>query len=136
MNAEFVDTNILIYAHDGGAGIKHAKSVELLARLMDQRSGVISTQVLSEFYSVATSKLGMKSEEAEQVLEDLASWSLHRPSLTDLLEASRLHRKHQLPWWDALILNGALQAGCSVLWSEDFQHGQKYGQLIVRNPFV
>jgi len=136
MSAEFVDTNVLIYAHDGGAGMKHAKSLELLARLLDQRNGVISTQVLSEFYSVATRKLGMKSEEAEQVLEDLATWALHRPSLADLLEASRLQRKHRLPWWDALILNSALQTGCSVLWSEDFQHAQRYGQLTIRNPFA
>ena len=135
MNVEFVDTNVLIYAHDGGAGAKHTKSVALLERLLDARVGALSIQVLTEFYAAATRKLNMKPEEVEEVLRDLEGWTLHRPSFADLLSASRLHRRYKISWWDALILNSALELGCSVLWSEDLADGQTYGGLTVRNPF-
>lgn len=135
MSAEFVDTNILIYAHDGGAGTKHEKSVDLVERLLEDGSGVLSIQVLTEFYAAATRKLNMKPEEAEEVLRDLESWTLHRPSFADVLQASRIHRRYKVSWWDALILNSAIELGCTVLWSEDMADGQKYGTLTVRNPF-
>lgn len=135
MSVEFIDTNVLVYAHDGGAGAKHRKSEALLTRLIEAENGALSIQVLSEFYAAATKKLGMSSEEAEQVLSDLSGWTLHRPSHADLLQAARLHRQHKLSWWDALILGSAIQLGCSVLWSEDFSPNQKYGALTVRNPF-
>jgi len=135
MNAEFVDTNILIYAHDGGAGAKHDRSVALLKRLFEHGSGALSIQVLTEFYAAATRKLRMSGKEAEEVLRDLEGWTLHRATLADLLSASRLHRRHKISWWDALIVNSAIELGCTVLWSEDLADGQKYGTLIVRNPF-
>lgn len=135
MSAEFVDTNIFVYAHDGGAGSKHRRSVDLLKRLVDAGTGSVSLQVLSEFYAAAVTKLGMRSEEAEDVIRDLAAWIVHRPSHADLLHAARLHRQHKLSWWDALIVNSALQLECSVLWSEDLNDGQRYGTVTVRNPF-
>ena len=135
MSVEFVDTNILIYAHDMSAGAKRSQSVELLKRLFDDGTGALSVQVLCEFYAAATAKLGMKPEKAEEILQDLEGWLLHRFSHADLLAASRLHRKHKLPWWDALIVQSATEMGCSLLWSEDFNDGQKFGALVVRNPF-
>ena|SRR5579872_6758114 len=135
MNAEFVDTNILIYAHDSGAGAKHAKCIALLERLVDEDRAALSTQVLAEFYAAATKKLRMAGEEAEQVLRDLEGWVLHRPTLSDLLSASQLSRRHMISWWDALILNSAIELNCSVLWSEDLADKQRFGSLIVRNPF-
>ena len=71
MNAEFVDTNIFVYAHDGGAGVKHQQSVALLRRIFEDGSGALSIQVLTEFYAAATRKLKMSAEEAEEVLRDL-----------------------------------------------------------------
>jgi predicted nucleic acid-binding protein len=135
MSVEFVDTNILIYAHDGGAAAKHHQAVGLLSRLVEEASGALSIQVLSEFYAAATKKLAMKSEEAEEVISDLASWAIHRPGHADLLKAARLHRRHKIAWWDALILNSAIELGCSVLWSEDMSNGQRIGSLVIRNPF-
>ncbi len=135
MSVEFIDTNVLVYAHDGGAGRKHDKAVDLLARLFEDGTGALSIQVLSEFYSVAIRKLAMKSEEAEAAIADLASWTTHRPAHADLLRAARLHRRYQLGWWDALILNSAIELGCVVLWSEDLS-AQRYGALAVRNPFA
>lgn len=135
MSVEFVDTNVLVYAHDRSAGPKHQRSVDLLARLIEDRCGVLSIQVLSEFYAAATKKLAMNSEEAEAVIEDLGGWFIHRPAHADVLKASRLHRRYRIAWWDAMVLHSAVEAGCSVLWSEDFSDGHQYGAVTVRNPF-
>jgi len=136
MSVEFVDTNVFIYAHDGGAGAKHKKSVELLTRLFDSSSGAISIQVLSELYSAATRKLAMSSQDAQEIIEDLGGWIIHRPGHADLVRAARLQRRYKIAWWDALIVNSALEVGCSVLWSEDLANGQKFGSTTVRNPFA
>src|SRR5271170_7965142 len=74
MSVEFVDTNIFVYAHEGGAGSKHHKAVDLIARLFEEQVGAVSVQVLSEFYITATRKLGMKSGEVEEAIADLGSW--------------------------------------------------------------
>ena len=71
MSLEFVDTNILIYAHDGGAGVRHQRAVDLLTHLVNDASGAIRIQVLSEFYAAATRKLSMSSQDAEDVIRDL-----------------------------------------------------------------
>lgn len=132
---EFVDTNILIYAHDGGAGTKHRDSVALLTRLFDDGTGALSIQVLVEFYAAATRKLGITSQEAEQILVDLGGWIIHRPTHADVLSAIPIQRRYKLSWWDALILHSATEIGCTLLWSEDFADGQRYGSVTVRNPF-
>jgi predicted nucleic acid-binding protein len=136
MSVEFVDTNILIYAHERGAGEKYRKSVELLTRLFDSGAGALSIQVLSEFYAVATRKLGVPSEEAEQIVADLGGWVVHSPAHADVLRACRLQRQHKLSWWDALVIQSAIETGSSVLWSEDLNSGQKFGSLTICNPFA
>jgi predicted nucleic acid-binding protein len=136
MSVEFVDTNILVYAHEGGAGVKHDQAVELIARLFDEQAGAVSIQVLSEFYVTATKKLGMKSEEAEEAIADLGSWTIHRPGHGDVVRACSLHRRHKISWWDALIIHSASELGCDLLWSEDLAAGQRYGAVTVQNPFA
>jgi predicted nucleic acid-binding protein len=136
MIAEFVDTNILIYAHDSSAGKKHHESTQLLTRLFEDGSGALSIQVLAEFYAAATRKLGMASQEAEDVLADLGGWTIHRPNHADLIHAARLERRYKIAWWDALIVTSAMELGCRALWSEDLGDGQRYGSVTVRNPFA
>ncbi len=136
MSVEFVDTNILLYAHTGGAPSKHEKSVSLMSRLAEEATGAVSIQVLSEFYSTATKKMGMKSQEAEAAIADLRTWTIHRPAYEDVIRSAQLQRRYKMAWWDALILNSALELGCSVLWSEDFSDRQRYGSITVRNPFA
>ncbi len=119
MSVEFVDTNIFIYAHDISAGKKREQSVELLSRLFDSGSGALSIQVLSEFYAAATKKLAMSSQEAEEILADLAGWIIHASQHADLIRAAHLQRRYKISWWDALILNSAIELGCSTLWTED-----------------
>jgi predicted nucleic acid-binding protein len=135
MSAEFIDTNVLVYAHDGGSGSKHTQAVELLKRLFEEDGGALSIQVLSEFYSVATRKMKIQSDEAEEVIQDLGAWTIHRPRHADLLKAAQLQRRHKIAWWDALIIQSAIELGCTVLWTEDLADGQRYGGVTVRNPF-
>jgi predicted nucleic acid-binding protein len=133
---EFVDTNVLIYALDRSAGRKRTIALELLERLWEDRRGCVSLQVLQEFYATATKKLGMPPADAARQVERLGAWTVHRPSLQDLLAAIELHRRRQVPFWDALILRSAIGLGCSTLWTEDFSDGQKWDLVTVRNPFI
>jgi predicted nucleic acid-binding protein len=133
--SEFVDTNIVVYAHDKNAIQKHYNSVELLSRLAADGSGAVSIQVLMEFYNTALRKLGIKSESAEAILDDFAEWRLHCPDHASIMAAVRLQRRYQLAWYDAMILNSAIESGCSILWTEDFQDGQRFGDLVIRNPY-
>jgi predicted nucleic acid-binding protein len=92
--------------------------------------------VLTEFYSAATKKLGMKSQEAEDVIADLRAWTIHRPGHADVLRSIQVQRRYKIAWWDAMILNSAQELGCAVLWSEDLAGRQRYGSVTVRNPFA
>jgi predicted nucleic acid-binding protein len=136
MSVDFVDTNVIIYAHDRSTGRKHEKAVDLLTRLFAERARAISIQVLIEFHSAATKKLKFTSAEADEVSADMAAWAIHRPGHDDLIRAAHLHRRYNISWWDALILNSASELGCNVLWTEDLSHGQRYGAVTVQNPFL
>ena len=136
MSAEFVDTNILVYAHDESAGRKHSKAVELMERLVEARIGALSIQVLAEFYSVVTRKGRLTGESAEEKVSALGGWLIHSPRHGDLIRSAQLQRRFQINWRDALIVNSALELGCSILWTEDLQHGQSFSTLTARNPFA
>ena len=133
---EFVDTNILIYAFDRSAGDKHRIAVDLMTRLWTERRGCISLQVLQEFYVASTRKLKLPTDEAASQVRRLGLWRVHRPLVNDILAAIDLHQRHSVSFWDALILRSAQASQCSVLWSEDLSHGQRWGGLEVRNPFA
>jgi predicted nucleic acid-binding protein len=78
----------------------------------------------------------MKGQRAGEIISDLGICSLHRPDHPDVLRAIELMRRYKISWWDALVVNSANQLGCRVLWSEDMNHGQRYGGVTVRNPFL
>jgi predicted nucleic acid-binding protein len=133
---EFVDTNIFIYAFDRTAGRKRTIAVALLERLWSTRAGCVSLQILQEFYVTATSKLRMPAGDAALQVDRLGKWIVHRPSFDDVTSAISLHRGKSVTFWDALVLQSAMKLGCSMLWSEDLSDGQKWGDLVVRNPFA
>ncbi|HEY1340869.1 MAG TPA: hypothetical protein VGF59_25325, partial [Bryobacteraceae bacterium] len=83
-----------------------------------------------------TRKLRMTSEEAEDVIVDLGDWLIYRISHADLVRAAQLQRRYDIGWWDALVIQSATEIRSAVLWSEDLAHGQRYGQVVVRNPFA
>ncbi len=141
MNAEcerqFVDTNVLVYAHDAGAGAKRTLAAEILSELWESGLGCLSIQVLQEFFTIATRKLAhpLSSNEAAGVIGYLAQWQVHSPVAADVLAAIELAGCHQISFWDASIILSAQRLGCRTLWSEDLQHGGVYGDVVVRNPF-
>lgn len=136
MSAEFVDTNILIYAFDPVDPKKHAIAQKLILTLSDAGIGALSIQVLSEFYSISTRKLKHPPERTHRTLEGFQFWAIHSPRHADLLRATTLQQRHQISWWDALIVNSAQQLNAAILWTEDLNHNQRYDNLIVKNPFL
>jgi predicted nucleic acid-binding protein len=134
----FVDTNVLVCAHDASDPIKHRRAREALARLWDTRAGVLSTQVLQEFYVVATAqhKLAMRPAEAREVVELYSAWPvvLLEPSL--ILTASRLHEQRSISLWDALIVEAARVAGAVRILSEHLRAGEDFDGIQVVDPFA
>ncbi len=138
LDAQFVDTHILVYAHDVTAGPKHARAKELINALWDNQMGCLSMQVLQEFYVISTRKVAqpLTAERAAAVIAELAAWRVHRPAVDDILDAIALQRRYGISFWDAMILQSALQLGCTLVWSEDLNSGQTYAGVQVANPFV
>ena len=137
LGGQFVDTNVLIYAHDVSSGFKHERAVALLETLWSSRTGHLSIPILQEFFVTVTQKLPkpLSPERAIQIIGELAVWEVHRPDVDDVLDAIQLHQRYQLSFWDAMVLNSAVQLGCETLWSEDLNPGQQYSGVLVRNPF-
>lgn len=137
MSGEFVDTNVLLYAHDSSAGPKRAHAAALLERLGEERRGLLSSQVLMEFYVAATRKLPRPLDQrtAARVVEDFGTWSVFLPGLPDILEGARLAQRHRIHFWDAMIVRAAVALEAEVLWSEDLSSDQAYEGVRVRDPF-
>lgn len=134
---EFVDTNVLVYAHDRSAGRKHEIAKELVKRLWESRQGCLSVQVLQEFYVTVTRKVAqpIQPEEAAVLIRDLSYWRIHTPMAQDVLSAIDLQTYYRISFWDAMVIHSALCLGCGVIWSEDLSDGQMYHQVTVKNPF-
>lgn len=137
-NLEFLDTNILVYAHDRSSGEKCEIARSLVDRLWHSRQGCVSIQVLQEFYVVITRKVRfpLSPAEAERVVTDIGTWRLHAPQLDDVLKAIEVQQRYQTSFWDAMLLQSAFRMGCKVLWSEDLNPEQLYQQVLVKNPFA
>jgi predicted nucleic acid-binding protein len=138
MPAEFVDTHILVYAYDRTAGSKFERSRELLEKLWDAGEGVVSTQVLEEFYVTVTAKIPnrLKPREARQIISDLGTWTVAVLEIRDILAGSEMAERYRLSFWDGLILAAAHKEEATTLWSEDLKHGEKYGEVTAYNPFL
>jgi predicted nucleic acid-binding protein len=132
----FFDTNILIYADDAESPQKQLKAVDLLAEHLRRRSGVVSIQVLQEYFAAALRKLNLDAGWAKQRIALFAKLQVVEPRVNSVLSAIDLHRIHQISFWDALILQSAKEAGCGVLLTEDLQHGQVIDGVRIVNPFV
>jgi predicted nucleic acid-binding protein len=131
----FLDTNILLYADDGEAGRRHDRSVEIVEHAVRTGRGVLSTQVLQEYFVNATSKLGIDAGEVRINVELYSRMKVVQIRLEDILAAIDLHRLHQLSLWDALIVTCAAGSGCRRVLTEDLQHGQVLAGVKIENPF-
>jgi predicted nucleic acid-binding protein len=132
----FLDTNILIYSVDRADPAKQNTALELIARHAKDRSGVISTQVLQEFYSAATRKLGIEPLQARQLLRDFRVFDIVQVTPAIIEEGIDCSILHQLSFWDGLILAAAATAKSTELVSEDLSHQQKLQDITIRNPFL
>jgi len=132
----FFDTNVLVYADDRGAGKKTFVAQALIADALRANRGVVSTQVLQEFFVITTRKLGVPAEAARRKVELLAGFDVVVVQLELILGGIDLHRLHGLSFWDALVVRAASTAGCARLLTEDLQHGQVIDGVRVENPFV
>ena len=132
----FFDTNVLIYADDKAAPAKQRRAFDLVAEHRRAGTGVVSLQVLQEYFVTVTRKLHVDATIARRKVELLAEFDVAAPEVADILAAIDLHRLHGFSLWDALVVRAAQQSGCSVLFSEDFQNQRKIDGLLVVNPFL
>jgi predicted nucleic acid-binding protein len=135
----FLDTNIFVYSFDRRSAAKAQRSAQLIRQAVATRKGVVSYQVVQEFFNVALRRFEqpMSIAEAEQYLGAVFRPLLAVQSSQALYsEGLRLKDKRRLSWYDSLIIAAAIEAQCGLLYSEDLQHGQRFGDLQIENPFA
>jgi len=134
----FVDTNVLVYAEDSDAKDKQRLARDLVLQLWDLRDGVLSVQILQEFYVTVTRKLKkpLAVGKARDIVDEYLTWTVVDNTGAILLDAIDLQRHAKLSFWDALVVQAAITAGCDRLYSEDLNAGQRFGAMLVVNPFV
>jgi predicted nucleic acid-binding protein len=135
----FLDTNILIYAVDTSPAYRKNQEIarKVIAGHIHHETGVISIQVLQEFFVVSTGKIKvpLSSEEALEYIQYLSILEIVHPNLDMVITAIHLHRKYLLSFWDAMVIQTARAADCTLLLSEDLSSGFRLGSLTIQNPF-
>ncbi len=134
----FVDSNVLIYAHDLDARDKHLRAVEVVRGLWESRNGILSTQVLQEFYVNVTRKIPepLPRSKAREVARNSSLWQTETIDPADVFRASEIEEANQVSFWDALIVVTATKGGASTLLSEDLSGGQIIAGVAIENPFA
>jgi predicted nucleic acid-binding protein len=132
----FVDTDVLIYAHDVDAKAKHEIAKRVLRELWRQRTGALSLQVLQEFYVNVTRKIPspLTKREARPVVESYGAWCVET-TREEIATAFRLEDECRIGFWDALIVAAALKSGAARILSEDLNPGQTIAGIRIENPF-
>ena len=136
-NKIFVDSNVLIYAHDLDEPQKRAIAIQIFEDLWLARTGVLSMQVLQEFYSVATRKIRspLPTPIAREAIERLAPWCIATTPL-EIAAAFRIEDSAKISFWEAMIVAAALKGGADQILSEDMNHGQTISGIRIVNPFA
>jgi predicted nucleic acid-binding protein len=136
--AQFLDSNVLVYAFDHAAGQKSTLARRRVVDLWQRGAGCLSIQVLQEFFVSVTAKISkpLSVPQASREISYLSHWRVHRPGPGDVISAIDLHQRLRVSFWDAMILQSARSLGCEILWTEDLSHGQTYAGVTVRNPFA
>src|SRR5258705_9075543 len=132
----FVDTNILIYAHDTSGGLKHARAKQLIEKLWDTGEGVLSTQVLQELCVNLRRKAARPPsvDDLRRLVLDYLSWEIVVNDAQSVIQALEIEVRYKISYWDALVLQAAENSGASILYSEDLADGRSYGAVLVVNP--
>jgi predicted nucleic acid-binding protein len=134
----FVDTNILVYARDEGAGEKHATVAKTVADLWESRNGISNTQVLQELYVALTRKVAspVTRNIARRIIRNYMAWELALNDGVILLHAGEIEENYRLSFWDGLIVAAAYSKNAAVILIEDLNHGQNIEGIRIRNPFL
>ena len=134
----FFDTNILIYAYDVTAKDKHERAKEIMLDLWDSGRGVLSTQVLQEFFVMATLKIPspLAIKAAREIVHDLLRWEVVVNDGEVIEKAIELHERHRISFWDAMVIEAAARGGAKILLSEDLSSGRTIAGVKIQNPFL
>ncbi|MDE3181046.1 MAG: PIN domain-containing protein [Acidobacteriota bacterium] len=134
----FLDTNVFVYSFDRSAPPKARRAAQLIRRAVETRKGITSYQVVQEFFNVALRRfeLPLTVAEAEQYLSTIFRplLAIH-PSEALCGEALHLFGRYRLSWFDSLVVAAAIEGQCSILYSEDLQNDQRFGEMKIENPF-
>jgi predicted nucleic acid-binding protein len=134
----FLDTNILIYAHDIDSGNKHSISRNIVKDLWENRTGVLSTQVLQEFYINVTRKIPspLSFLEAREIMRSYLCWEIRENTSLSVIRASEIEERYHISFWDALIVVAAHAAKVDRILTEDLNPGQVIEGVFIENPFI
>ena len=134
----FLDSNIIIYAYDKTAGNKCDIANQILVDLWNIGNGIISTQVLSEFFVNVTRKIRtpLNAIQAKEIVKDLLKWQVVVNYGNSILNVIDLQIKYKYSFWDSMILQSAISSDAKILLSEDFSHGQTIEGVKIENPFL
>jgi len=134
----FVDTNILVYAHERSAGVKQQRATKLLLELWNSGCGVLSTQVLQELCFNLRRKAGnpLSIDECRLLIQNYSTWEVVTNTPSSVLKALDMETRYKISFWDALIVQAAEEAGATILYSEDLAASQFYGTIQVVNPLL
>lgn len=134
----FVDSNILIYAHDRDAGAKNRRAATHLMALWERGAGCLSTQVLEEFYVNVTRKIGhpLSGSAAREVIRNYALWDTSPITVVTVIRASEISETWRLSFWDGMVVASAEQNRAAELLTEDLSHGQIIAGVKILNPFI
>ena len=137
-NKTFLDTNIIVYAFDSSAKEKRDIARQILIDLWDSGEGLLSTQVLQEFYVTVTQKIPKPLDRklAAQTIQDLLQWDVVINDGAAILEAIIIQEKHKFSFWDAMIIQAAAKGGAELILTEDMAFGRKIRGITLKNPFV
>jgi predicted nucleic acid-binding protein len=134
----FLDTNILIYAHDIDAGLKHDVALSIIEKIWEEETGIISTQIIQEFYVNVTRKIPnpITPVQARGIILNYFSWQVEGVEPHTILSASEIEEKYVLSFWDSLIIATASQSEAVKILTEDLNHGQTIEGVLIENPFL
>ncbi len=137
-NKIFTDTNVIIYAYDISAGQKHEIAKGIIMDLWNSGLGVLSTQVLQEFFVTVTRKIKkpLDIQAAKRIVHDLTKWDLVVVDGETILGAIDVHHEYRYSFWDSMVIQAAMTAGATLLLSEDLSDGQTIAGVKIHNPFT
>jgi predicted nucleic acid-binding protein len=132
----FVDTNVLVYAHDSDAGKKHEKAKKTIIGLWETEAGVISTQVLQEFYVTLTRKVPtpLKKSQARRILNNYMAWEVAVNNEKTVLQAIEIEENYNISFWNAMIVSAAYLKNAAIILTEDLNEGQIIEGITIVNP--